>query len=381
MAEKILIVDDDVQTLRLVGLMLERKGYKIIAANTGIQALRTARTEQPDAILLDIMMPDLDGYEVARRLRSQSETAEIPIMIFTARGQAEDKVTGYEAGADDYLTKPILPAELTAHLRALLSRKKSTPAAIQERGYVIGVVAPKGGLGVSMLTLNLALVYHQHSKGEVIAAELRPGQGTWSVDLGQLPDEGLANLLRLRPFDITPAAVENELVRSPYGIRLLLASTAAPHPDILKSTEQLESIIDALQRLSRLVLLDIGTNATQGFEMLLNRCDELIVVTEPFPGTAHRTRQMLEDLANYGYGTTKRLSLVSISRVRAEVQLSLTQMQEIFGQPVAQVIPAAPELAYQASMRSIPLVQVQAGNVISLQIAKLAEQIAARVPA
>ena len=126
------------------------------------------------------MMPDLDGFEVTRRLRKLSETCEIPIMMFTAKRQVEDKVSGYEAGADDYLSKPIHPAELTAHLRALLSRRRTPVAPPPERGYVIGVVAPKGGLGVSTLVLNLALMYHQRNKGEVIAAELRPGQGSWS---------------------------------------------------------------------------------------------------------------------------------------------------------------------------------------------------------
>ncbi len=80
MAEKILIVDDDVQTLRLVGLMLERQGYKILAASNGTQAISMARTERPDLILLDVMMPDVDGFSVARTLRKEPETADIPIL-------------------------------------------------------------------------------------------------------------------------------------------------------------------------------------------------------------------------------------------------------------------------------------------------------------
>src|SRR5512141_3237377 len=102
MAEKVLIVDDDVQTLRLVGLMLERQGYRILAANTGAQAIHMAHTDKPDVIVLDVMMPDFDGYEVSRRLRKDPDTTNIPILMFTARTQVEDKVTGYESGADDY---------------------------------------------------------------------------------------------------------------------------------------------------------------------------------------------------------------------------------------------------------------------------------------
>jgi DNA-binding response OmpR family regulator len=106
MAEKILIVDDDVDTLRLVGLMLQRQGYQISAATNGQQGLSKAVDEQPDLILLDIMMPNMDGYEVTRQLRQNPITANTPILMFTAKTQLDDKVAGFEVGADDYLTKP-----------------------------------------------------------------------------------------------------------------------------------------------------------------------------------------------------------------------------------------------------------------------------------
>ncbi len=162
MPEKILIIDDDVDTLRLVGLMLQRQGYQIMAATSGEQGIEKALEERPDAILLDVMMPDMDGYEVTRRLRKNPATATTPILLFTARTQLDDKVAGFEAGADDYLTKPTHPAELQAHIRALLIRvppkkPEETKAAVREQhGRVIGVLSPRGGLGASTLAGNLA---------------------------------------------------------------------------------------------------------------------------------------------------------------------------------------------------------------------------------
>src|SRR5688572_4374337 len=122
MAERILIVDDDVDTLRLVGIMLQRQGYQIIAASNGTQGLEKALEEKPDLILLDVMMPDMDGYEVTRRLRKNPDTSSTPILMFTAKTQLDDKVTGFEVGADDYLTKPTHPTELQSHVKALLER-------------------------------------------------------------------------------------------------------------------------------------------------------------------------------------------------------------------------------------------------------------------
>lgn len=122
MAEKILIIDDDIDTTRLVCLMFQNLGYQTVVANDGRQGLVKTSKEAPDLVLLDIMMPDMDGYEVARRLRNNPETTRIPILMFTAKSQADDKIIGYDAGADDYLTKPTHPSQLQAHVKALLKR-------------------------------------------------------------------------------------------------------------------------------------------------------------------------------------------------------------------------------------------------------------------
>jgi len=102
------------------------------------------------------MMPDLDGYEVARRLRADPTTSEVPIIMFTAKTQVDDKVAGFEAGADDYLTKPTQPRELFAHMRAVLARSSKRgggPTPSGEKGYVVGVVSARGGLGATTLAL------------------------------------------------------------------------------------------------------------------------------------------------------------------------------------------------------------------------------------
>ena len=122
MPAKILIVDDDLQTLKLIGLMLERRGYEITAARDGRQALHKARTETPDLIILDMMMPDMTGYEVCQQLRSQPATRHLPVLMFTAKADVDTRVQGFEAGADDYLTKPIHPNELAARVDAALQR-------------------------------------------------------------------------------------------------------------------------------------------------------------------------------------------------------------------------------------------------------------------
>src|SRR5687767_588260 len=200
MSEKILIIDDDLDTLRLVGLMLQRQGYQISAATTGQQGLEKAFEEDPDLILLDVMMPDMDGYEVTRRLRQNPSTLQTPILMFTAKTQLDDKVIGFEVGANDYLTKPTHPSELQARVKTLLARSNDKrgdvePVKDSKHGYVIGVLGARGGLGTTTLAINLAAGLHARTKGEVIIAEMLPGQGALALDMGLTNSKGLVDLL------------------------------------------------------------------------------------------------------------------------------------------------------------------------------------------
>ncbi len=380
MSAKLLIVDDDLETLRLVGLMLQRQGFQIVAANNGMQALTLAEKEQPEMILLDIMMPDMDGYEVTRRLRQNPATAGILILMFTAKSQVDDKVAGYDAGADDYLTKPIHPAELVARIKALLARGRSrlepTPTT---RGYTIGVLSPKGGMGVSTLVLNLGIILHQKTKKDVLAAELRPGHGTWALDLGFASPEGLNRLLTSKPQEININLVEEELLRTTFGVRLLMASVRKKDVDLASNTAQMEALLQTLPLLAPVVLLDIGDNLLHNFDRLINYCQEVLLVTEPNPGSLHHTKLLIEEMTERGFGKSKFLNLVVVNRVRADVTLSLTQMQEALGMPIAQVIPPAPEMAFQAALRNVPLIYVQPEGLLAQQLGHLADSILERV--
>jgi DNA-binding response OmpR family regulator len=119
---RVLIVDDDPATLRLMEFVFRRADYEVHLAANGNIALSKAVEIEPDLMILDVMMPDMSGLEVCERLRAQPATIHLPIIILSAKGQIEDKVTGFEAGADDYVSKPVDPPELLARARALLQR-------------------------------------------------------------------------------------------------------------------------------------------------------------------------------------------------------------------------------------------------------------------
>ncbi|MBI3332884.1 MAG: response regulator, partial [Candidatus Omnitrophica bacterium] len=122
---KILVVDDNEHNLSLLRVILRRHGYEPLLARSGEEALQQVLREPPDLIILDVMMPGMDGIEVCRRLKEDEETRLIPIVIMTSLNQPEDKVRGIEAGADDFLTKPVNQPELMARVRTTLRLKRT----------------------------------------------------------------------------------------------------------------------------------------------------------------------------------------------------------------------------------------------------------------
>jgi DNA-binding response OmpR family regulator len=119
----ILAADDDEDILALVAFRLERSGYTVLQARDGEEALELAIRELPDLAVLDVMMPKLDGFELARRLRAEEATSRIPIILLTAKAQDGDVERGFDVGADDYIRKPFSPQELRARVQAILARR------------------------------------------------------------------------------------------------------------------------------------------------------------------------------------------------------------------------------------------------------------------
>lgn len=380
MAEKILVIDDDLDTLRLVGLMLQRQGYQISAATNGQQGLEKAIEEKPNLILLDIMMPDMDGYEVARRLRKNPDTLKIPILMFTAKTQLDDKVLGFEVGADDYLTKPTHPSELQSHVKALLARsaKPSKETLVDQegpRGYVIGLIAARGGMGVSSMASNLAAGLYNRFKVDVILAELTPGQGSLVLDLGVEKENGLAEILSMAPAEITHDNVSGQLFQHDAGFKVLAASNHPRDFQLSNQLAQYDSLVARLATLGRFIVLDLGMGLPPFVQRLLPRINELVVLVEGVPNTIAHTRALIDDLIEFGT-TENHIAAVLNNRVRSESQIAWGEVQKLLKHPVAATLTPAPELFLQASRLKTPAVLCQPESLTAQQIGKLVDRIA-----
>ena len=375
MAEKILIVDDDVDTLRLVGIMLQRQGYQISAASNGQMGFSKAVEEKPDLILLDVMMPDMDGYEVSRRLRQNPATAKIPILMFTAKAQLDDKVTGFESGADDYLTKPTHPSELQTHVKALLARSnepQSRPG--EKRGHLTAILSARGGLGVSTLAINLAVGLFSRSQSQTALVEMVPGKGTLGLDLGMPNQKGLVNFLKSNPSDITRERVKQALVSHISGVKLLLASEFPADLPLVANIPQYEALVQNLSLLTSFSVLDMGSSLLPFAQKILPRCGDVVVVVEGVPNTIQHTKALIGALVGMGIKSNRIIAVLN-NRVRSDTQLPTGVVQEKLGHPIAVTITPASELLTQATRMQTAAILCQPNGATARQVTTLVDLI------
>lgn len=377
MGAKILVVEDDLESLKLIGLMLQSRGYQVLAALNGPQALQKATTEAPDLVLLDVMMPGMDGYEVARRLRADPRTAHLPIIMLTARGQVTDKVAGFEAGADEYLVKPVHPAELLTRIEALLARAtRLGPPVAAPRGKSIGILGCKGGVGTSTVAINLAftLVRGPAAGKRVVLLDVRTGSSTLALQLDLRPQQGLKVLAERDPAGLSADAVLAHADRHASGFLVLggLPEPSGTVPPLLPA--QAEAIVRSLEEAVDFVLVDMGTGLDETNRTLLRRLRYVLIVTEPQRISLLLTQALLAMLDNLEVGR-HRIGIVLMNRTPTSATPSKEAVENFLQRQILCVIPPAPELAFQAAERGTPMVMMQPESLVAAQFRQLAEHL------
>jgi pilus assembly protein CpaE len=378
MVEKILIVDDDMDSLKLIGLMLQRNGYEVSAARSGSQALAKAEAEQPDLIILDVMMPDMNGLDVCRRLRTGASTSQIPIIMFTAKTLIDDKVKGFEAGADDYLTKPTHPAELTSRVKAVLTRQAAKVGSqrnnLRPQATVIGVLGAKGGVGTTTVALNLTAALQQQNE-QPLLADFRLGMGSLGWMPGMKTGSGTGRLVAYPVGDITNRSVESELLLHPSGFRVL---PAAPRPTEVQQVfnqEAAQAVLNQLRGQARNVVLDLGCGLTPLVAHLYPHLNQLLLVVEPNPVAVNMARELIIELEAIGEG--RQIHIIVVNRSNSTLQTPWHEIENILGRDIKAIIAANPDLAFQSLQNGMPMVTLQPSAIISGQFVKLAEIITA----
>ncbi len=270
MTQTILLIEDDPLSARLADLVLRSEGYEVINARNGLEALKIAQSTPPDLILLDLMLPGLDGFEVLNRLRADPKTAATPVVVVSSKTQPADKQMAAKVGANDYLTKPYHKNELLDVVRSLLSAQ---PERTAKRGACVLLVGPRGGEATPVaLGLGLALA--------------GKGQATTVIDLRPFSTEHSALLgIAACPAPSTPSDPERvrkmiaQAIQHPSGLRLLNNLEGSGEAGQI-TPEDAQALLDLLQTEGAFVLVDLPPYPIDVLSQAAGCCALVLLVTQ-----------------------------------------------------------------------------------------------------
>jgi pilus assembly protein CpaE len=306
MAAKILVVDDDPNVQRLLQYTLRQEGYDVISAVDGAEGFRLWGTDLPDMILLDVMLPKLDGYQVAQKIRAEEgEGSHVPIIMLTAEREVEQKVRGLRAGADDYLIKPFHPAELLARIKSLLARfaPAETLVGRPPMGRVFAFYGAKGGVGTTTIAINAAIAFHRELGRKVclVDGNLQFGDHRVFLDLG-LDRKSIVDIVTAPSID--GDLIRNVIVKHDSGVDLLLAPPSPETAELVRP-EHLPFITDQLTSMYDYILVDVDKRLDDVNLGVFEAADTVFVVMTADLSCLKNVRLILETMGHLGYAGEK----------------------------------------------------------------------------
>ena len=306
MAAKILVVDDDPNVQRLLGYTLKQEGYEVVVASDGAEGFKLWSDEVPALVLLDVMLPKLDGYQVAAKIREEEGSAShVPIIMLTAEAEVEQKIRGLRAGADDYLVKPFHPAELLARIRSLLARfaPKDVTVGRPPLGRVLAFYGAKGGVGTTTIAINVAIALRKELGRRVCLfdANLQFGDHRVFMDLG-LDRKSIVDVASAPSIDAD--LLRGILVEHESEVDLLLAP---PSPEMaeLVTKEHVAHTIEALRGMYDYVVVDVDKRLDDLNLGVFDAAEFLFVVLTADLSCLKNVRLVLETLGHIGYANDR----------------------------------------------------------------------------
>ena len=367
---RILVVEDEKRLANFIKNGLEEQTYSVDVAYDGKEGEYLALTNDYDILILDILLPKQDGWQTCENIRNAG--LDLPIIMLTAKSQVQDKVAGFGAGANDYVTKPVMPAELIARIKAQLSTVQATTSAtsttVRASARIISFVGAKGGVGTTSLIVNLGIVL-QNSGKQVALVDFQSANGTICQQTGYASNNNLFSLLK-DAAPITPDALGRAMITHKSGLTLL----PPPHGVYARyqpvSHKQADSILDIIEGGSDYVLVDLGAILNQTTTSVLKRSHLSCIVSEPNIIAMDLTRRALQYFNDVGIPSNK-VGSVLINRSRTGHGFTMAQLKKLLNTEVWGIISPAPELSHQTVQSKKPLVELQPHHLVSQQIQNL----------
>ena len=375
--ERVLFVDDEGQIRKLVQAFLTKHGYIVATANDGYEALREIKKERPHIVITDVAMPNLNGLELTRRIRSEASTARLPVIMLSAKKQADDILAGYAQGADEYVAKPVELAVLAAKVELLLRRVRTSDAgaAPAARGRVCVLLHGKGGVGTSTLTVNAALALASTMIYRVAVLDLSLEFANAGMLMDLKPQQTLADLSTVRIEDMSEDLFEMFVARHASGVRLVVG---AERPELaeLVTVPAVHHALDRLRASSDYVLVDTAATFGQHTLAAIDSADVLAVVTSAHLASLKSANDLFSVIDKLGI--PKERTLLVLNRLTAS-GLQTDQVIRFFGRKPDVIIPFTAPFD-DAADAGKPLVATSPSNAGAVSVRDLAAQFTVVAP-
>ena len=368
---RIYVIDDDEQLLRMVGLMLERGGHTITLFSNPLEGLEQVKADRPDLLVLDVMMPDMSGHDIARQIRAQKGLDNLPILILTARSQEVDRATALKSGADDYLSKPVTSQELIERVDNLLHKQQYRLR--PEQGILIALFGLRGGVGQTTLAVNLASALRRISQEEVCLVDLSPSGGQAALHLRLQARATWADCPKADDLDW--AVLKNRLTLHQSGLRLL-AAPLAPQLALEPGPELAERALRLLRENVTFTVVDLPRVFGPTFMAALEGSDIALHVIGG-DVVSVQTAVQLDRLLSKSGVTIRQKSYV-LNYVQADIELPQATVERGLNARVASKINFDPNQS-RALAQGVPLTLTSAKSPLPTMMNRLAELLWQRV--
>jgi pilus assembly protein CpaE len=365
-ASTILVIDHDVDIAEQVRQVLDAQGYEVLTAVTGQAGIVLAELNRPHLVLLDIDLPDIDGFEACRALRTLPGAAKIPILIYSARDEVADKVAGFKAGANDYIVKPVAAAELLARIKAALRLEEKRLA------HIVALWGTKGGVGTTTLALNLAVALRTRTGRKVTLIDASVLSGTVAVMLNLAPQHTISDLLP-RLDDLDSELLSSVLAAHSSGIRVLASDPWSQSGNHVQPA-QLERILGWLQEASDYLIVDTAPSLDPSTLEVLQLSNPVVVLTPEM--TSLRNARLFLDIT--GAWQTPEKLIFALNRYPIKGGIKLQDIEAALQRKVDVQIPNDEPLVTYSINRGIPLVTSHPRSPVARGLVRLADVVVER---
>lgn len=354
---RVLVIDDDPIYHKIIARGLQPMGYEIEVADNGTAGMEKARALHPDVIITDVIMPDISGYEVARQLRREPEFAVTPILVLSSQTGLQAKLSSFEAGADDYITKPFEPAELAARLTALLRRAENVKATlavhtVREEARFVAVHSLRGGTGCSSLAINLAVGFHSLWRFPTILLDLTLVAGQVALMLNSTLKRTWADLAHIPINELDMSALESITNKHESGIAFVSAP-ASPFDAESVSSDLIAASIHLFKTHYGYVVADLPHDFSEPALAALDAADLILLTASPDMASLRAAAVALETYQKLNYPPEK-IRLV-LNATFPKHGLSKDKIEAALSVPVAVTIPYIQDVFVEAINYGRPL--------------------------